>query len=39
MAHFPELTAQPSREEINNEIRRLLNSPEQNNPYYEEARP
>jgi len=40
MAHSPvEPTAQSPRDEINNEILRLRNTPGQNNPYFEDARP
>jgi len=40
MAHSPvEPTVPPTREDIDNEILRLRNSPGRNNPYYEEARP
>jgi len=40
MAHSPvEPTAQSPREEIENEILRLHNTPGQNNPYFEEPRP
>jgi len=40
MAHSPvEPTVQSPREEIENEILRLRNTPGQNNPYFEEPRP
>jgi len=40
MAHSPvDPTAQSPRDEIDNEILRLRNTPGQNNPYFEEARP